>query len=79
MTEEQQAFPCYTWENERFTGAPIKVYHPGMTLREWYAGMALSGSLPDRALEYASAKGIAIRAFEVADEMILKGEQHGDG
>ena len=39
----------------------------GMTLRQWYAGMALSGSLFDRGENYEVA---ASSAFQYADAMI---------
>lgn len=44
---------------------------PGMTLREWYAGLALQGLLasPDRA---ASIKGYARDAVAFADALIAE-------
>lgn len=38
------AFPCFVM-NPPTTGAPLGTHVPGMTLRDWFAGMALQGTL----------------------------------
>ena len=46
---KKSAFPIYV------TGGPESGYHPGMTLREYYAGQALAGmtsSLAENATQY---------------------------
>ena len=50
----------------------------GMTLRDWFAGQALSGLCVD---EYSSVKTGARRAYELADAMLAERERttKGDG
>ena len=55
--------------------------HTGMTLREWYAGMALMGLLgskwepPQAAAAVNEEQKIALRAFRLADAMIAARER----
>lgn len=56
------AFPaCGNPEQDRFM--------PGMTLRDWFAGMALQG-LCASCYETMTDDGIACTAYEIADAMI---------
>lgn len=61
------AFPCTTSEpNERGVFYPVS--HPGMTLRDWFAGQWIAAGhhanlLPDEAAE---------AAYEHADAMLLE-------
>ena len=54
-------------------GIPEKLFYPGMTLRQWYAGQALVGELANSAegpyLKTGSAE-LAKRCFLFADAMI---------
>ncbi len=59
------------------TGQPINgFFEPGMTLRDWFAGMAMQGIL--------SYQGLGVRfnqtasdAFDMADTMIAEREKGG--
>jgi hypothetical protein len=46
-----------------------------MTLREWYAGLAMQGLIANQILGTNDAESIAHMAFDQADEMIKRGEQ----
>jgi hypothetical protein len=57
-------------------------WHSGMTLREWYAGLAMQGMLADSSASSATLAGgapagvdelIAKRAFGIADKMLGAG------
>jgi hypothetical protein len=45
------------------------VHDTGMTLRDWFAGQALA-SIKDK--DFASDKGVADRAYEIADAMMQR-------
>jgi hypothetical protein len=45
------------------------VHDTGMTLRDWFAGQALA-SIKDE--DFASAEGVADRAYEIADAMMQR-------
>lgn len=47
----------------------------GMNLRDWFAGMALSGMVDDRPTPDAAAKW----AYEIADAMIRAREHQAEG
>lgn len=74
-TETPEAFPGMEYD----TTAGQR-YHYGMTLREWYAGMALQGLVSHESTEkiremvedtdYTAAQAIASIAFGIADAMI---------
>jgi hypothetical protein len=54
-----------------------KVYHEGMTLRDYFAGQALIGILSS--LEDQTSESYAIRAYGVADAMIKRREMGCSG
>ena len=63
------AFPHVRPQPQNFVS-----YHPGMSLRDWYAGQALS-SIPLRSWDYLSAEDDKVRAwatlaYAVADAML---------
>jgi len=52
------------------------VYHfQGMTLRQWYAGLALQGLYQLPAFRMANLDDYAKKAFQTADAMILEGSK----
>lgn len=65
-------------EVDQVTGAII-TEHPGITLRQWYAGLAMQGLLAsDRvsALSYIrNPQSLSDDAFDIADAMIKQGGQ----
>lgn len=65
---DQQAFPCAVavQPNGEHVEGP-----DGMSLRDWFAGQALQGSLATNAEDYdRAARGHAEFAYQVADEMM---------
>ena len=54
-----------------FPETPLSGGHPGMTLRDWFAGQALAGivSRPGVCLSEESS-GAAVMAYQIADMMI---------
>lgn len=60
---EQRGDPAYR--------SPTRVYCEGMRLRDWFAGMALSGQCADDGLqEYSSVASAAEHCYQIADAMI---------
>ena len=58
-----------------FKGDKIVIASPGMSLRDWFAGMALQGLLASIAPVQGTdknglLKGTAIRCYEYADAMV---------
>ena len=74
MKDGGPAFPSKT-----LTGASTAlhdIYHPGMSLRDWFAGMALSGimiSAPDDS--ELLDDDIAKWAYDIAEAMLAEKEQ----
>jgi hypothetical protein len=65
--------PAYPSANEVEFGNVMTKGHPGMTLRDWFAGQALQGLCKDTAWDYA--RGICNaelikRSWVIADAMI---------
>ena len=52
----------------------IRYTLPGVTLRQWYAGMAMSGLLASDDL-YGQSRTVALRSFAQADAMIALEEE----
>jgi len=52
----------------------IQMVAGGMTLRDWFAGMALAGMCADASL-VATWDDVAVRAFKAADAMIAQREK----
>jgi hypothetical protein len=72
MSEQknQPAFPVF----DR-SGA----YSPGMSLRDWFAGMALSGMLADSEVtESIEASGLASWAYTLANAMLAERQKQPD-
>ncbi|HKE44223.1 MAG TPA: hypothetical protein VKB41_06755 [Steroidobacteraceae bacterium] len=63
MTHDKPAFPTVEFYDER----PIDM-HPGMTLRDWFAGQALLGVIA-RGVKSPAAE-VAEAAYEYADAML---------
>ena len=65
----EPAFPS-TWKDE------IGCYHEGMSLRDWFAGVALQGLAPRYNAAYGPyAKDIAVAAYILADAMLEQGSK----
>ena len=80
MTTKDDGGPAFASKRPRpnWTGdESCAIEHvPGMTLRQWYAGMALSSmALAPEYSKGADNASVAIRAFRIADEMILEGNR----
>ena len=61
-----KAFPSH--------GTMGEVTHEGMTLRQWFAGMALQGALSSGNAEGVEIGRIARESFLMADSMIRAGK-----
>ena len=73
------AFP--TVIKNHVPGEPLKVkedYYPGMTLRDWFAGMALQGGLSNPGFGGGTEEGWAREAYRFADAMIAEREKAND-
>ena len=84
MKDGGSAFPSTKYWDARFEEMHAPEATGGMSLRSWYAGMALTGVFhaaykalenSDTPREMGNAQNIAILAFEVADAMIAEGEK----
>lgn len=70
MTNREPAFPC---SNEQFTHGNPQTGDAwsGMTLRDWFAGMAMCRSLSDGIyVDSIGMQGISQAAYEMADAML---------
>lgn len=61
------AFPVPMNEGERWTGPGICC---GMTLRDWFAGMAMQGMCANQFFDQWSAGDVSEIAYEQADDML---------
>lgn len=66
---EQQAFPCVAYDVDEEA-----VIIPGMTLRDYFAGQALSSA--DITLNSAVSAAIAKKCYAIADAMIKARDEH---
>lgn len=64
----QYAFPWKNWQQ-----------HPGMTLRDYFAGQAIVGLMPEVMKGKVGNKAIVTRAFEIADLMLEESAQEEMG
>jgi len=74
--ENPQAFPCETFmeaTNRVMSERDRKTTHPGMTLRDYFAGQALSVTDIGTGI---TAKGIANKCYSVADAMLKERKKH---
>lgn len=63
--EQEFAFPGkHEWSG-------VSMNHPGMDIRDFFAGMAISSSTTFENGDPRNAREIAKRAYEIADAMIL--------
>lgn len=72
------AFPTYVVATTSFNGTPTVDTHPGLTLRDWFAGQALVGLMSDPGLrpdKLAEFQHMAVRLYQVADAMIAERER----
>lgn len=65
MDKSGPAFPSYRYDGTK------DVWHYGMSLRQWYAGMALS----TMDITKGNSKEMAVCAYEIADAMIAEGNK----
>lgn len=70
MTEEKDGSPAFPTDMESGT------HYTGMSLRQWYAGMAMQGLLANTDFIYHS---IAKISFAVADSMLKFEEEENNG
>ncbi len=63
------AFPYCVWVGDHHNG-----HNTGMTLREWYAGMALQGMIASGDANDNPVGVIAQEAYKLADAMIRAGK-----
>lgn len=74
MADNPGAFP---FQDVTAQGEPCEP-HFGMTLRDWFAGQALAGMLPNEDMPWSSdhaeieASTIANAAYELADAMLAE-------
>ena len=82
--ENPQAFPVP--EQRALDGAGLVEGHPGMTLRDWFAGRALGGMMASQGLLtiYANNAGVdamqhsmAADAYKLADAMLAARQESG--
>lgn len=66
------AYPTLTYEYDG-QGQVLQYQEPGMTLRDWFAGMALQGLLADPSI-CGSVEVFAKDAFALADAMMKQRE-----
>lgn len=68
------AFPATEEGQTAFSGQPCTIYHPGMSLRDYFAAKALQGMV---AFSGSAGLGfgpgdIAGRAYQIADAMLAE-------
>lgn len=61
------AFPYCVWVGDHHNG-----HNTGMSMREWYAGMALQGMLTNSAVPPEEV--LALWAYKISDAMIRAGK-----
>lgn len=81
------AFPCITWTNLNVGSGPaswVESKNPGMSLRDWFAGQALSSAIQHelavRSAQIAPVsfryESVAASAYAMADAMLkARGER----
>ena len=52
---------------------------PGMSLRDWFAGMAMQGMLSNSLMRISSNPEAALTAYSIADAMIVQRERGEEG
>lgn len=65
------AFPCEGWIDSNDPSVKNPIHHHGMSLRDWFAGQAVSGAVAYANFhESDEAKTAAEYAYRVADSML---------
>ena len=59
-------------QNDGGPAFPLPSGHPGMTLRDWFAGQALAGMLDFKTAETEEDDWLARIAYGIADAMIAE-------
>lgn len=71
MTEKDTGGPAFPYEEfEHGFHQDTVVKHPGMTLRDWFAGQAMAALITKSACRSAAAT--AATAYEYADAMLAE-------
>ena len=70
---DMPAFPSEYWDSLSAT----EKNHPGMTLRDWFAGQVISGNINDSPDYDSDCRAIAELAYKIADAM-LKAREEGN-
>lgn len=63
------AFPYCVWVGDHHNG-----HNTGMSLRDYFAGMALQGILSRDSIQFHKSTTIAVWAYDYADAMIRAGK-----
>ena len=73
------AFP-FEYDSTGFFGEPARNLHTGMTLRDWFAGMALQGMLAGYCSQAAGVVNVGLLAHEAYDaaDAMLKAREAGE-
>ena len=69
------AFPVQQVSLGHDDEAPSAFMSPGMSLRDWFAGMAAQGILNDHTMQLAKAEAVAAWAYEEADALLREREK----
>lgn len=74
MTTQDDGGPAFpgTWWDRDSTGVAPRESYPGMTLRDWFAGMAMAAMLARRPGERPYGVDGAIAAYNHADAMLAE-------
>lgn len=64
--------PAFPWKEQTKGGF---IDHPGMSLRDWFAGKALQGMVSGSQGLEISIREFAKSSYELADEMIAEREK----
>ena len=69
------AFPMYQWKRSGLLDSEVSMY-PGMSLRDWFAGMALQGLLGNPFLTQHNPTGNFVKeSYDYADALLAYRDQ----
>lgn len=71
---DEAAFPFEFDHRDEADGPVERISHPGMSLRDWFAGQVVS-SIYAGASNNQTFAGIAMEAFRLADAMLAERER----